>query len=283
MEKGHLYVVATPIGNLGDMTFRAVTVLRSVGLIAAEDTRRSATLLAHYDITTPVTSYHDFTRPEKRQQILDRVLGGSHVALISDAGTPGISDPGYRLVNEALALGVEVVAIPGPSVLTTALSVSGLPTDAFFFNGYLPQGAGPRNRCLESLKTRIETLVLYEAPHRFLATLEAMSAILGNRRITVAREMTKRHEETFRGTIHEALAHFRGKERIRGELTLVVAGAGPPCALQDDLDLAGAVRRLVEQERLSRKDAVRIVSVTLGIPRNRVYRASLQVKQIDTT
>lgn len=283
MEKGHLYVVATPIGNLEDMTFRAVQILRSVGLVAAEDTRRSATLLTHYDIKTPVTSYHDFTRPEKREQILAKILAGRDVALISDAGTPGIADPGYRLVSEAVELGIEVVAIPGPSVLTAALSVSGLPTDAFFFNGYLPQSAGPRKRSLESLKGRVETLVLYEAPHRFLAALEDMDAVLGNRRIAVAREMTKRHEETFRGTIQEALAHFKGKDRIRGELTLIVAGAGASCTPRDDVDLARAVQRLIEEAKLSRKDAVRIVSITLGVPRNQVYRASLQNEEAETT
>lgn len=283
MGKGHLWVVATPIGNLEDMTFRAVQVLRTVALIAAEDTRRSATLLTHYDIKTPVTSYHDFTRPEKRQQILDKILAGSDVALISDAGTPGIADPGYRLVSEAVALGIEVGAIPGPSVLTAALSVSGLATDAFFFNGYLPHGAGPRKRSLESLKARVETLVLYEAPHRFLAALEDMDAILGNRRIAVAREMTKRHEETFRGTIQEAVTHFRGKDRIRGELTLVVAGADASGAPTDDGDLARAVQRMMEEAKLSRKDAVRFVSITLGVPRNQVYRASLQNEETGTT
>jgi len=203
--------------------------------------------------------------------------------LISDAGTPGIADPGYRLVSEAVALRIEVGAIPGPSVLTAALSVSGLATDAFFFNGYLPHGAGPRKRSLESLKGRVETLVLYEAPHRFLAALEDMDAILGNRRIAVAREMTKRHEETFRGTIQEAVTHFRGKERIRGELTLVVAGADASGAPTDDGDLARAVQRMMEEAKLSRKDAVRFVSITLGVPRNQVYRASLQNEETGTT
>ncbi|MDX1763538.1 MAG: 16S rRNA (cytidine(1402)-2'-O)-methyltransferase [bacterium] len=282
MEKGSLYVVATPIGNLADMTFRAVQILQSVELIAAEDTRRSATLLTHYDIKTPSTSYHDFTRPEKRQQLLRKILAGSNVALISDAGTPGIADPGYRLVSEAVALGIEVAAIPGPSVLTSALSVSGLATNAFFFSGYLPQGAGPRTRALESLKTRVETLVLYEAPHRCLASLEAMHTVLGNRRIAVAREMTKRHEETFRGTIQEALNHFRGKERIRGELTLVVEGAGDSGNPANDCDLARTVRRMIKEAKLTRKDAVRMVSIALEVPRNQVYRASLQNEENET-
>ena len=163
MEKGRLYIVATPIGNLDDITFRAIRTLKSVGLIAAEDTRRSMRLLKHYEISTPATSYHDYTGEEKRSRILDTLLKGTDVALISDAGTPGISDPGYRLIRDALEQGIEVSPVPGPSVMIAALSVSGLPTDTFFFNGYLPNREKSRRDRLKRLSMRMETLVFYEA------------------------------------------------------------------------------------------------------------------------
>ncbi len=275
MEKGKLYIVATPIGNLEDITLRALRTLKSVGLIAAEDTRRSSRLLKHYEISTPITSYHDFSKPGKREWILNKILDGTDVALISDAGTPGVSDPGYHLIGDALAQGVEVGAIPGPSSLTAALSVSGLPTDSFFFKGFLPNRAKARENFLGELSTRQETLILYETPHRILPALKVMLEKLGNRRIAVIREMTKLHEETFRGRIDEAVAHFQEKEKIRGEITLVVEGASQEQAREIDLDISGEILKVIREKKVSKKEAVRIVSGTCGIPKNKVYKASL--------
>ncbi len=279
MEKGRIYIVATPIGNLEDMTLRAIRTLKSVGLIAAEDTRHSLRLLKHYDITTPMTSCHDFTSGGKRKQLIQKMLGGTDLALISDAGTPGISDPGYRLIGEAIAEGIEVCAVPGPSVLAAALSVSGLPTDSFFFKGYLPHRAGPRRACLQELRTRTETLVLFETPHRILAALQDMLEILGYRRIAVVRELTKLHEEIFRGSTEQALDHFRTKERIRGEFTLVVEGFTSGEDPKIKIDLASEIRKVIREQKVSRKEAVRIVAEACGLPKKEVYRESLKEEE----
>jgi 16S rRNA (cytidine1402-2'-O)-methyltransferase len=276
MEKGKLFIVATPIGNLEDMTLRAIHTLKSVGLIAAEDTRHSAHLMKHYEIATPMTSYHDFTRAEKRKKILQKLAAGTDVALISDAGTPCISDPGYRLIEEALSLGIDICAVPGPSVLTAALSVSGLPTDAFFFKGYLPNRGQARKVCLEELKTRKETLVLYETPHRFLSALKDMLEVWGNRRIAVIREMTKLYEETFRGSIQEALAHFQKKNKIKGEITLVIEGKPKETDPAMAINIPDEIEKVMKNQKVSKKDAVQIVSETYGIPKNQVYKASLK-------
>jgi 16S rRNA (cytidine1402-2'-O)-methyltransferase len=276
MDKGKLFIVATPIGNLEDMTLRGIRILKSVGLIAAEDTRRSAKLIKHYEIATPMTSYHDFTHSEKRKKILQKLAAGTDVALISDAGTPCISDPGYRLIREALTQGVDVCAVPGPSVLTAALSVSGLPTDAFFFKGYLPNRILARKTGLEEIKTRKETLVLYETPHRFLAALKDMLEILGNRRIAVIREMTKLHAEVFRGNIKEALTYFQKKNKVRGEITLVIDGAPAASDPAIQFNIPEEIAKVMQNQNVSKKDAVQIVSETYGIPKNQVYKASLK-------
>jgi 16S rRNA (cytidine1402-2'-O)-methyltransferase len=277
MKAGTLYIVATPIGNLEDITLRALRTLKSVGLIAAEDTRRSARLLKHYDIFTPMTSYHDFSQPKRRETLLRTLLDGTDIALISDAGTPGISDPGYRLIGEALSKGIEVMAVPGPSVLTAALSIAGLPTDAFYFNGYLPNRPGPRKERLRSLRTRRETLVLYEAPHRIPAALRDMMEILGDRRrVAILREMTKLHEETFRGTLKEAHHHFGSQEKIRGEFTLVIEGASEEGSSLTVSDLPKEIERVIREQEVTRKEAVRIVAEAYGIPKREVYRASIR-------
>lgn len=278
MEKGRLYIVATPIGNLDDITFRAIRTLKSVGLIAAEDTRRSMRLLKHYEISTSVTSYHDYTGEEKRSRILDTLLKGTDVALISDAGTPGISDPGYRLIRDALEQGIEVSPVPGPSVMIAALSVSGLPTDTFFFNGYLPNREKSRRDRLKRLSMRMETLVFYEAPHRLLPALNDLLEILGDRRITVIREMTKLYEEIFRGSMEQAIDHFQNKKKILGEITLVVQGNLEKVLPAEEMNITEAIQKVMKEQNVSKKDAVQIVAEMYGLPKNVVYKESILKK-----
>ncbi len=219
---GTLYLVPTPIGNLEDITLRAVRILREVQLIAAEDTRRAAILLAHYDLHTPVTSYFEHNKLAKLERIL-AVLEQGDVALISEAGTPGLSDPGYELIRSAIANGHTIVPLPGATAAITALVASGLPTDSFVFVGFLPRKAGDRQRTLTDLKHERRTLIFYEAPHRLRETLADLLAIFGNRALCAARELTKVHEELWRGSIAEAITRF-GEEAL-GEFVLVVAGA----------------------------------------------------------
>jgi 16S rRNA (cytidine1402-2'-O)-methyltransferase len=219
---GTLYIVPTPIGNLDDITLRAVKVLREVKLIAAEDTRRAAILLSHFDLHTPVTSYFEHNKLTKLERILAALAQGD-VALISEAGTPGLSDPGYELIRAAIEHGYPIVPLPGATAAITALVASGLPTDSFVFVGFLSRKAGERQRALQGVQRERRTLIFYEAPHRVRETLADLLAILGNRSICVARELTKVHEELWRGTLAEALGHF-GVEAL-GEFVLVVAGA----------------------------------------------------------
>ena len=219
---GTLYLVATPIGNLEDMSPRAIRILREVVLIAAEDTRHTGKLLQHFEIETPLTSYFENNNLEKVDFILDKLSNGD-VALVSDAGTPAINDPGYELVKAALASGWDVVPIPGPSAPVAALTVSGLPTDAFLYLGYLPHKTSERHKKLEEVASQPYTLVFLESPYRIAEALEDILTILGDRRICVAREMTKMFEEYWRGTVSGALGHFKSQP-ARGEFTLVVEG-----------------------------------------------------------
>lgn len=219
---GILYIVPTPIGNLDDITLRALKVLREVNLIAAEDTRRAAILLSHFDLHTPVTSYFEHNKLSKLERILGALEQGD-VALISEAGTPGLSDPGYELIRAAIARGQRIVPLPGATAAITALVASGLPTDSFVFVGFLSRKAGERKRALEQLKSEGRTLIFYEAPHRVGDTLADMLEVFGDRSLCAARELTKVHEEIWRGTIAEALQHFGAK--ALGEFVLVVAGA----------------------------------------------------------
>jgi 16S rRNA (cytidine1402-2'-O)-methyltransferase len=219
---GTLYVVGTPIGNLEDVTFRAVRVLREVGLVAAEDTRTTRTLLRAHAIDTPLTSFHEFSGPGKARQLVDR-LGGQDVALVSDAGMPGLSDPGYPLIRAALEAGHPVVPIPGPSAILAALVASGLPMHAFHFLGFLPRKSGERRRTLASVAQEDATLVAFESPYRLVASLVDAVAVLGDRPMAAARELTKKFEEVVRGSVSELLEHFR-REAPRGEFTLVFGG-----------------------------------------------------------
>jgi 16S rRNA (cytidine1402-2'-O)-methyltransferase len=221
--EGNLYIVSTPIGNLEDLTFRALRILQEVTVIAAEDTRRTQKLCLHYGIGTPLTSYHDFNKEGKTPILLKCLEEGSSVALVSDAGTPLISDPGYYLVTRATARGIPVIPIPGPSALLAALSASGLPTDSFVFHGFLPKKSGARGRVLNSFIEEKRTIILFETPHRLLATLEALRHTLGDRRVALARELTKSYEEIIRGTVEEVLDRCKNRT-IKGEITLVLEG-----------------------------------------------------------
>lgn len=224
-RKGRLYVVSTPIGNLEDITIRAIKVLRQVDLIAAEDTRRAKKLLGRYRIKASLTSLFEHNEPSKKEVLVKRLIEGEEIALISDAGTPGVSDPGFRLVQRAIEKGVEVICIPGPSALIAALAVSGLPTDSFHFFGFLPPKGAKRRRRLEEIKELRGTIILYESPHRLYRTLKDLSDMCGNRHIVVARELTKLYEEVIRGRITEVVEGLGGRQ-IKGEITLVIAGRG---------------------------------------------------------
>ena len=273
---GTLYIVATPIGNLEDITFRAVRVLREVDLIAAEDTRHSRKLLSHFGIARPLTSYFDHNKEFKGGYILNRLKEGLSVALISDAGTPCISDPGYQLVRDAVSGGVQVVPIPGPSAAITALSVSGLPTESFAFEGFLPSRQGKRREKLATLKGERRLLVFYESPNRLPAALADMTDILGDREAVVARELTKIYEEFARGTLSHVAAKFR-EEKVRGEVVVLVAPAAVPEKMNASA-VSGLLQNYFSSGKLSLKDAVQRVALETGMPRGEVYSAALGLK-----
>jgi 16S rRNA (cytidine1402-2'-O)-methyltransferase len=267
-----LFVVGTPIGNLEDITLRALRVLREVRLIAAEDTRRTRLLLSRHGIATAVTSYHEHNKLSKLSQILSVLQDGMDVALVSDAGMPGISDPGFELVSAVIARGIPVVPVPGPSALISALAVSGLPTDQFVYLGYLPRQARKREGFLKSVAHEKRTLVAFEAPHRLESSLQAMRDAWGNRRIVVARELTKVYEEIRRSTISEEVAHF-ATTRPRGEFTLVIEGAREEDAVTPtERELWERLAHL-QASGLDRKSAVAQVARASGRSKRDVYRA----------
>ena len=268
-----LYLVATPIGNLEDITLRALRMLKDVGLIAAEDTRKTRRLLAAYGIKTPLTSYHEHNSKAKLGYILER-LQQMDVALVSEAGMPGLSDPGYELVVAAAERGIAVVPIPGASVVLTALAVSALPIHQFTYLGFLARRRGDRIRLLRSVAADPRTMVILESPHRLLATLNDLADVLGDRRIAVCRELTKLYEEVFRGTISEAVEHF---QQPRGEFTLVVEGAKPSRVSLPPAEVKEQLRNL-HHSGLSAKDAVSQLSVTTGLSRKELYRIWLTIK-----
>ena len=269
-----LYVVATPIGNLEDITLRAVRVLGEVGLIAAEDTRVTRKLLARYDIHTPLTSYHEHNKRSKLASLL-AALEEKDVALVSDAGTPGVSDPGYELVRAASDAGVRVVSIPGPSAITSAVSVSGLPADRFVYLGFLPRRRSERLRLLESLAGERRTMVALETPHRLRAALEDLLAKLGDRRIAVGRELTKFHEEVFRGSVSEALERFVAP---RGEFTLVIEGAAESDTVASPEE-AGRLLMRYREEGLGARESVARAAGESGVSRRDTYRLWLEIDE----
>jgi 16S rRNA (cytidine1402-2'-O)-methyltransferase len=269
---GALYVVATPLGNLEDITLRAIRVLREVALVACEDTRRTAVLLRAHDVHTPTTSFFEHNERWKGDRILEALRAGRAVALVSDAGTPGISDPGYRLVREARAAGLPVLPIPGPSAAIAALSVCGLPTDRFLFVGFLPARQGARQRALLALAGVRETIVVYEAPTRVRETLADMQGAWGDRDAFLCREATKLHEEYVAAPISELAGRLAARETVRGEIVLVIAGA--PEAPPPEETLEESFARLVARGH-TRREAVKEAARIAGVPAREAYRRLL--------
>ena len=278
---GTLYVVATPIGNLEDITHRALRVLREVDIIACEDTRHTRKLLNHYDIKTKVTSYHDHNERERTVELLQALASGVNVAIVSDAGTPSISDPGFRLVSEAGAQGIAVVALPGPTALIAALVASGLPTDEFFFAGFLPARSGERRARLTKLRDTSATLIFYEAPHRIAATLRDAREILGERQAVVARELTKIHEEVARGRLSELVERFGLGEKARGEIVLLIDRT----PIESEVLNAGEVRTIAalvdafEAEGMDHRTALKKAARELGLSRDEAYRRLVRERE----
>ena len=266
---GRLYVVSTPIGNLEDMTYRAVRILKEVDWIACEDTRTTGHLLHHYGITTRTVSYHEHNEAERAPELFARLQAGESVAIVSDAGTPLLSDPGFRIVRGAAHFGIKIEAVPGASAMLAALVCSGLPTDQIHFGGFLPPKQGARLRILESLADEQATLIFYEAPHRILECLADIATALGDRDVCAARELTKLHEEVLRGTAREIAAQLETRPVIKGEFVVLIGkGATPP---PEDLPVEEAIARLTEVG-IPRMDAIKTVARERGLSKREVYR-----------
>lgn len=270
-QSGTLYVVATPIGNLEDITLRALRVLREVGLIACEDTRQTRKLLDHFGITTSAISYHEHNEAQRSTELVERLKSGASIALVSDAGTPLVSDPGHRLVTAAIAAGVPVVPIPGPSAAVSALSASGLPAGEFLFCGFLPPKSTQRRKVFELHKHSDCTVIFYEAPHRILDALADAAEVFGPRRMVAARELTKIHEEFLRGSAAEISAQLASRPAVKGEFTLLIAPAEPGASTEEQLPVEGAVG-LLEQQGIPRMDAIKQVARERGLGKRDVYR-----------
>jgi 16S rRNA (cytidine1402-2'-O)-methyltransferase len=276
---GILYIVATPIGNLEDITLRALRVLKEVDVVAAEDTRHTQILLSHYDIHTPLTSYHEHNEKTKSQQLVTRLARGQNVALVSDAGTPAISDPGFRLIAQAIRAGVRIIPVPGASALTAVLSASGLPTDRFVFEGFLPARKTQRRERLQTLRDETRTLIFYEAPHRLKDTLGDIRELLGNREAVLAREVSKIHEEFLRGPVSE-LVRALGSGDIRGEVTLIISGSSGLPGVSEDrlkaeiLELKGKGLRV--------KEIAEVLGEKFGYPKKEIYRLALHGAKVSS-
>ncbi len=281
-KKGMLYLVPTPIGNLEDMTMRAVRVLKEADLIAAEDTRNSRKLLTHFDIHTPMVSYHEYNKYDKARELTDRMLAGTTVALITDAGTPGISDPGEELVKIAAEAGIRVSSLPGACALTTALTMSGLPTRRFCFEAFLPPRKKERMAVLEELKKETRTIVLYEAPHHLKETLGQLKEALGERDIVLLRELTKIHEEALRMTLSEAEAFYENTDP-RGEYVVVIRGIDPEELEKEsrrqweEMDIPSHVQMYMQQG-MDKKAAMKAAASDRGMSRREIYAMLLDEK-----
>ncbi len=280
---GKLYLCATPIGNLEDMTFRAVRTLNEVDLIAAEDTRNSIKLLNHFSIHTPMTSYHEFNKIEKARELVAKMLEGKTIALITDAGTPGISDPGEDLVRLSMEAGIEVTSLPGACACVNALILSGLPTRRFCFEAFLPTDKKERKKILEELQTETRTCVLYEAPHRLVRTLEELYDVLGERRLTLCRELTKKHETVFPATLSKALAYYRENEP-RGECVIVLEGRSRREMEREQqeefqaLDITAHLEQYLDKG-MEKKEAMKAVARDRGIGKREVYQLLLEAQE----
>jgi 16S rRNA (cytidine1402-2'-O)-methyltransferase len=278
LPEGTLYVVATPIGNQEDITLRALRILAAVDLVASEDTRHTRKLLAYHGIRARLVSFHEHNEAERTGELVERLKAGSRVALVSDAGTPLVSDPGYRLVCAAAAEGIPVVPIPGPSSLTAALCISGLPTDAFVFTGFLPRKKEKRSRQLLCLKDEDRTLVFFESPRRIGALLAEVYRVMGDRQAVLCREMTKRHEECLRGRLSELIGILSDRAQIKGECTLLIAGRGPAEDFPPERIEADIRRRMASGEtRLSAM--AREIAQELGVSKSSVYEKALEIKR----
>jgi len=279
-----LFLVSTPIGNLEDITFRALRVLKESALIACEDTRHTGRLLAHFGITTPTISYHEHNERIRAAELVVRLEEGQSIALVTDAGTPGISDPAYRLVVAAIETGINVVPIPGPTAFVAALIASGLPTDSFLFAGFLPPRKQARRTRLEEMRDQRATLVLYEAPHRIGATLVDALDVLGDRPAALARELTKLHEQFRRGTLAELLQRHQN-DPPRGEIVLIIGGYSGDERDQSietsSRPLADEVDQLIADQSLARNEALRLVARRRGIPRREAYRLYIEEREVD--
>ena len=277
---GKLFLCATPIGNLEDITFRVLRTLKEVDLIAAEDTRNSIKLLNHFDIHTPMTSYHEYNKIDKARTLIEKMQQGQNIALITDAGTPGISDPGEELVAMCYESGIEVTSLPGPAACITALTLSGLSTRRFAFEAFLPSDKKERKAVLEELKNETRTMILYEAPHRLVKTLEELYEALGNRRMTLCRELTKRYETAFRSTIEELLAYYE-KEEPKGECVLVIEGRSRK-EMEEEAQQEWSAMPLAEHKAyyenqgISHKDAMKLVAKDRGVGKRDIYKLLLE-------
>ncbi len=271
-RKGVLYVVATPIGNLEDITYRAVRVLKEAALIACEDTRHTSKLLNHYGIATPTVSYHEHNEIERAEELVQKMEQGLSVAQVSDAGMPGISDPGYRVIKLAIERGVAVIPVPGSSALIAALAGSGLPTDAFQFHGFLPAKSGQRRTVLERYRDVESTIAVYEAPHRIRETMEDVVEILGGERpVVIARELTKLHEEFMRGTAAEVLARL-GDREIKGEITLLIGKGQAQAERSLAKNFSLHLQTIMQEQHLDEKAALKILAKERGLSRSEAYR-----------
>lgn len=280
---GILYLCATPIGNLEDITFRVIRILKEVDLIAAEDTRHSIKLLNHFEIKTPMTSYHEFNKVEKARYLVEQLLAGQNIALITDAGTPGISDPGEELVRQAYAAGVEVTSLPGACAAITALTLSGLSTRRFCFEAFLPADKKERQMVLEVLKEETRTIIIYEAPHRLCKTLQELGELLGDRKLTIIKELTKKHETVLQTTFSEAAVTF-AQEEPKGEYVLVVEGKSFAEIKADKQEQWGAVdleehMKIYLEQGYNKKDAMKAVAKDRGKSKRDIYQQLIQEEQ----